>query len=297
MMTLRAIGGKLAAGRRLDPGDVDVVAGAGDLLGLGALADECRRRRHGDRTTFVRVQAIPIESIASSEVAIAPSVGEVRITGDVDGREQALRAVERVAPFAGSTPVTGFAIDRLAEIGEWDPGAVLDTLAAMQEAGLSRVAEARVDRLPGPEWLEVVGRAGLRIGRLTAGDPARGDGVAPIRRLADWGDALAHAHAFAPLPASSPPQPTTGVQDLRQVAIARLLIDNIDSIQLDWSVYGPKLAQVALTFGVDDLDGVSPMDDRSLGPRRTPIEEIVRNVRAAALVPVERNGRFESLER
>lgn len=297
MMPLSEVGEKLAAGRRLGPDDADVVAGAGDLLGLGVLADERRRRRRGDRTTFVRVQKVPIERIASSDVAIAPSAGEVRITGGVDRYEQALRAVERLAPLAGSTPVTGFAIDRLAEIGAWNPEAVLDALAALREAGLSQVAEARADRLPGPEWLEAAGRAGLRIGRLTAGGPAGGDGVAPIRRLADWGAALAHVHAFAPLPASAPTPPTTGFQDLRQVAIARLLIDNIDSLQIDWSVHGPKLAQVALTFGVDDLDGVSPIDDRSLGPRRTPIEEVVRNVRAAALVPVERNGRFESLER
>ena len=297
MMTLSEVGEKLAAGRRLGPDDADAVAGAGDLLGLGVLADECRRRRRGDRTTFVRVQKVPMERIASSDVAIAPAAGEVRITGGVDRYEQALRAVERLAPLAGSTPVTGFAIERLAEIGAWNPEALFDALAALREAGLSQVAEARADRLPGPEWLEAAGRAGLRIGRLTAGGPAGGAGVAPIRRLADWGAALAHVRAFAPLPASAPPQPTTGFQDLRQVAIARLLIDNIDSLQIDWSVHGPKLAQVALTFGADDLDGVSPTDDRSLGPRRTPIEEVVRNVRAAALVPVERNGRFESLER
>ena len=92
-------------------------------------------------------------------------------------------------------------------------------------------------------------------------------------------------------------QPTTGYRDLRQVALARLLVDNIDSIQIDWSLYGPKLAQVALLFGADDIDSVSPADEQSRGPRRTPLEEITRNIRASALVPVERNGCFEGLER
>jgi len=58
-------------------------------------------------------------------------------------------------------------------------------------------------------------------------------------------------------------------------------------------LYGPKLAQVALTVGADDVDAVSPIDDLSQGPRRTALEEIRRNILAADLEPVERNGRFE----
>ena len=83
---------------------------------------------------------------------------------------------------------------------------------------------------------------------------------------------------------------------MRQVAVARVLVDNIDSIQVDWRVYGPKLAQVALTFGADDVDRVSPLDTLDLGWRRAPLQELTRNVLASALVPVQRNGRFETLE-
>jgi aminodeoxyfutalosine synthase len=89
------------------------------------------------------------------------------------------------------------------------------------------------------------------------------------------------------------PRPSTGYDDLRRVALARLVVDNIGSIQVDWRLYGPKLAQVALTFGADDVDAVSPIDALEHGWRRAPLEEITRNVSAAALVPVERNGRFE----
>jgi 2-iminoacetate synthase ThiH len=71
----------------------------------------------------------------------------------------------------------------------------------------------------------------------------------------------------------------------------------VPSIQVDWALYGPKLAQVALTVGADDVDAVSPIDDMSEGPRRAPLEEIRRNIRAAGLEPVERNGRFEALAR
>ena len=50
------------------------------------------------------------------------------------------------------------------------------------------------------------------------------------------------------------------------MALARLVVDNVPSIQVDWSLYGPKLAQVALTVGADDVDGVSPEDDMTRGP-------------------------------
>ena len=84
-------------------------------------------------------------------------------------------------------------------------------------------------------------------------------------------------------------QPTTGYDDVRQIAVARLFVDNIDSIQVDWQLYGPKLAQVALTMGADDIDNVSPLEG-DLGRRRSPLEEIRGNIIAAGLEPSERDG-------
>ena len=48
---------------------------------------------------------------------------------------------------------------------------------------------------------------------------------------------------------------TTGFQDLKMLAISRILLDNFDHIKAFWVMLGPKLAQVSLAFGVDDLDG------------------------------------------
>jgi 2-iminoacetate synthase ThiH len=47
-----------------------------------------------------------------------------------------------------------------------------------------------------------------------------------------------------------------------------------------------------LTFGADDVDGVSALDEAPEGRRRAPLAEIRRNIEAAGLVPVERDGRF-----
>ena len=81
---------------------------------------------------------------------------------------------------------------------------------------------------------------------------------------------------------------------MKTVALARILLD-VPHVQVDWALHGPKLAQVALTFGADDVDRVSPVDDVAEGRRRAPLEEIRRNIRAASLDPVERDGRFETV--
>ncbi len=65
--------------------------------------------------------------------------------------------------------------------------------------------------------------------------------------------AVAVIHAFAPLPRRvNPAVPTTGYDDVKRVALARLIVENVPSIQVDWALYGPKLTQVALTVGADD---------------------------------------------
>jgi 2-iminoacetate synthase ThiH len=68
--------------------------------------------------------------------------------------------------------------------------------------------------------------------------------------------------------------------------LARLAL-GATSIEVDWSLYGPKLAQVALTFGADHLDAVSADNDPSMGPRRGTIEDVERNIRAAGFEPRE----------
>src|SRR5204863_5002423 len=95
----------------------------------------------------------------------------------------------------------------------------------------------------------------------------------------------------------NPAAPSTGYDDVKHVALARVIVDNVPSIQVDWALYGPKLAQVALTVGADDVDAVSPLEETTEGRRRAPLEEIRRNIRAAGQEPAERNGRFDLLAR
>jgi 2-iminoacetate synthase ThiH len=134
---------------------------------------------------------------------------------------------------------------------------------------------------------------GLQVPRLTVSQMRKTRASGLSRWRATSSRPPAASAAFAPLPrVTSVAQPTTGYDDVKVIAMARLLAGNIDSIQVDWPLYGPKLAQVALTMGADDVDGVSPLEG-DLGRRRSPIEEIRGNITAAGLEPLERNGRFE----
>jgi aminodeoxyfutalosine synthase len=166
----------------------------------------------------------------------------------------------------------------------------------LHAAGLELVAEAPFDLLQEPRrGIEEVNIAGLALARLTIQALPSSDAVALLKAVAALQNTVGVVRAFAPLPRRmNPAVPTTGYDDVKRIALARLLVHNIPSIQVDWSLYGPKLAQVALTVGADDVDAVSAIDDLTEGRRRAPREEVRRNIVAAGLEPVERDGRFDT---
>jgi len=293
---LDAIAAKLAAGERPGDADADALAATPDLVTLGMLADEDRQRRHGRRVTYVRVADLDVTDRAALEAGPPPAAREVRLSGRPASVAEAVEAVRAAARRAAGRPLTGFALEDLVALAAGE-SAPLETVAArLREAGLEAVAGVSVE-LAGVEDAITAARAGgLHVWRLHVSrpDPAR---LATLGRAAAIQQATGGLRAFAPLAAAPDPDvPTTGYDDVKQVALARLLVDNIASIQVDWRGYGPKLAQVALTFGADDVDGVSPLDARDLGARRATVEEIHRNIRAASLEAVERDGRFAPVE-
>jgi len=265
-----------------------------DIIGLGMLADDLRRARHGVRTTFVRVADVPVDGDGAIEVP--PAAGEARIVGMPATRAAAIERVAQTARAAGGrAAVSAYSLSDLEALAGRDGATLRAILEEMRAAGLELVAEAPFDRLNNPRRaIEEVNIAGLTLARLTVHQSPSPDPLSLLKSVADLQRTVAVIRAFAPLPrTTNPAAPTTGYEDVRHVALARIIVDNVPSIQVDWSLYGPKLAQVALTVGADDVDAVSAADDQSQGRRRAPLEEILRNIRAAGQEPVERNGRFE----
>ena len=269
------------------------LASSHDIISLGMLADDARRRRHGTRTTFVRVAEVSAEPGAPS--AVPPSAGEVRIVGVPASMAAAVTRVREVAGAAGGRPVSGFSLADLEALAEREQVTLRGLLESCQAAGLELIAEAPFDLLrDARRSIEEVNIAGLTLARLTVHQVAEGDVAACYQRIAALHREVGVIRAFAPLPrAFDPAAPTTGFADVKSVALARLIVDQVPSIQVDWTLHGPKLAQVALTMGADDLDAVSPLDETSEGRRRAPLEEVRRNIQAAGFTPVERDGRFD----
>jgi aminodeoxyfutalosine synthase len=276
--------------------DLISLAGSHDIISIGMMADEVRRGRHAARTTFVRVADVAAD--LDAPIAAPPAAGELRIVGAPPSRTAAVERVRRVVAAARGVPVTGFSLADLEQVAARESITLRALLEELRAAGLELVAEAPFDLLQDPRRsVEQVNIAGLALARLTVDRDAAADPVPLLKQVAELQRAVGVVRAFAPLARRvNPAVPTTGFDDVKRVALARVVVDNVPSIQVDWSRYGPKLAQVALTVGADDVAAVSAEDDTSQGRRRATLEEIRRNIRAAAQEPIERNGRFEMLE-
>ena len=88
----------------------------------------------------------------------------------------------------------------------------------------------------------------------------------------------------------------TGYDYLRTVAIARLMLDNIENIQASYVTQGPKIAQIALGYGVNDF-GSTMMEENVISAGGTsfvmPTPEIERLIGDAGFIPRRRNTRYE----
>lgn len=97
------------------------------------------------------------------------------------------------------------------------------------------------------------------------------------------------------------PRPT-GIDNLKTIAISRLILDNIPHMKAYWIMLGVKMAQVALHFGADDLDGT--IIEEKIGhmagaqsDKAMTRNELVRVIKEAGFEPVERNTYFEPIQR
>lgn len=95
----------------------------------------------------------------------------------------------------------------------------------------------------------------------------------------------------------------TGLDDLRTLAVARLMLDNFAHIKAFWIMQSPKLAQVALNWGVDDFDGtvvwydITKREGQGTNRQELSVEQIRRLLREAGCTPVERDTLYHEVTR
>jgi aminodeoxyfutalosine synthase len=168
------------------------------------------------------------------------------------------------------------------------------------------------DKATADQWLEVH-RTAHRLGIKSNATMLYGtietlaervDHMARLRRLQDetQGFQVFIPLAFHPehnMMGKAFPKPT-GYDGLRTYAAARLYLDNFDHLKAYWVMLGERLAQTALAFGVDDLDG-TVLEERiyHMAGARTPQAlsepQLHRLIRAAGRIPVERDSLYQVL--
>ena len=286
----------VAAGTPLSRAQAEEILADPDLITVGMLGEQARKAITGDRVTYGRLLAWSADPPAAG----AGDAGEVRLVGAPQSIEDARARVREARAFAGSVPLTGFSLADLLALAGSDHLALADLARSLSESGLEAVAEAPLDRLGDTDnAIEVVRAAlhgGLAVWRATVATAPIAARLDLIERAVAVQQATGALRAFAPLPRLDPADaPATGYDDVRTIAAARLMCRAIPLVQVDWPLYGPKLAQVAIAYGANDIDGIAVTDVLDLGHRQSPREDIERQIRAAGAVPVERNGRFSGV--
>lgn len=284
----------MSAATSMSRGEVESLLASANLLQIGQQADAARRERHGDRGTYVTVFEVRVDADEPRALEVPEEAREVRLIGRPRSLDDAEEAVHAAKAAAGDRALTGFSLVDLVDLAGQSHATLTDIAARLAAAGLESVAEVPVDALVDP--VRAVGdilAGGLAAWRAVVYRAPFDSRLDLIQRVNDIQSATGALKAFAPLPRHDDRDaPATGFDDVRTVAAARLMCGAVPHVQVDWPLYGPKLAQVALTYGADDIDGVSAADTLGLGWRRAPREDVERNIRAAGQEPMLRSGRF-----
>jgi aminodeoxyfutalosine synthase len=160
----------------------------------------------------------------------------------------------------------------------------------------------------GEQWLDVM-RQAHKQGIPTNATMLYGhiesveDRVDHLVRLRELQDETGGFVTFIPLafqpweaPAINLPE-TTGFEDLKAIAVGRLMLDNFPHVKSYWIMIGPRLAQVGLSFGADDIDGTVTEekiahDAGAPTAQAMTVHELCRLVREAGRRPIERDTVF-----
>ncbi len=222
--------------------------------------------------------------------------------------------------------IKAFTMVEVAFLAKRGKMSIQEVLERMKEAGVDSCpgggAEIFTDRvrhiicdhkIDGSEWLEtarLTHKAGLRsnatmlYGHIES-DEDRVDHLLKLRAVQDETGGF---QTFIPLSfhpdntALSHLPKSTGMTDIRQIAVGRLLLDNFAHIKSYWQMVTPKMAQIALRFGADDIDG-TVIEEKIYhdagaktpqGMRRRDLERLITE---AGRIPFERDTLYRPVTR
>jgi aminodeoxyfutalosine synthase len=233
-----------------------------------------------------------------------------------------LQGIKQIRPDVHIQAFTCVEIAHLAGLAEKPVDA---TLKVLMDAGLDsipgggaevfspRIRELTCEKkLSGEGWLEVAQTA-HRLGLKTNATMLYGH-IETVEERIEHLDALRTAQdetggflAFIPLSfhpkntEMSTHSRTSGIDDLKSIAVARCFLDNFPHIKAYWVMVGPKMAQIALSFGADDVDGTVKEEiiTHMAGAeteQAMAIEELVRIIKEAGRTPIQRGTLYDVIK-
>jgi aminodeoxyfutalosine synthase len=290
----------------------------------------CRLCAFGKRVRDPRAYTMSLEDVwRRAGEGWSEAVTEFHIVGGLhpeltlDWYCEMLRGLKQRFPQVHLKAFTMVEIGYLAQRARLSPREVLIRLrdAGMDSlpGGGAEIFAERVRRIicdhkiTGGQWLEIARTAhelGLRsnctmlYGHIENAE----DRVDHLLKLRALQDETAGFVTYIPLafhPDNTPLQhiaKTTGFLDIKNIAVARLLLDNIPHIKAYWIMMTPRIAQIALRFGADDIDGTVVEEKiyhdagatTSQSLRRA---ELLQLIRKAGREPVERDTLYRPVTR
>ncbi|GAB4247897.1 MAG: aminofutalosine synthase MqnE [Thermoleophilia bacterium] len=269
------------------------------------------------------------EILGKARDSLAEGITELHIVGGEHpdlpyaAIREMIAALHSLAPHVHLTAFTASEIVHFAQISGLSEEEVLRDLKSVGLGSLpgggAEVFARRVRdlvcarKISGEKWLEIH-KLAHRCGLPTNATMLYGHVETPaeridhLLRLREAQDETGGFQAFIPL-AFHPRNtklatlaPTTGVDDLKMLAVARLMLDNFKHIKAYWVMIGLKLAQLSLYFGVNDVDGtiVEETITRAAGSeagQAVPRSELVRIIQDAGRTPVERDTLYRVVRR
>jgi aminodeoxyfutalosine synthase len=263
-----------------------------------------------------------------AEEALTQGATEIHVVGGLhpdlpfEFYLEMLRTIKEVSPDLHVKAFTAVEIAYLSEIASLS---IPQTLERLKEAGLGSLPGGGAEifapqvrnqlcpeKISGAAWLSImeqVHAAGLKSNStmLYGHLESAADRVDHMRQLRELQDRTGGFQVFIPL-AFQPEHSelkiagagTTGVDDLKTLAISRIYLDNFANIKAYWVMLGEKIAQVSLCFGVNDLDGtvVEERIGHEAGadtPQTMSREAIVSMIKKANRIPVERDTLYREL--
>ncbi|UCE83692.1 MAG: aminofutalosine synthase MqnE [Deltaproteobacteria bacterium] len=278
-------------------------------------------RRHGEEGGFV----LSVDQVAAKvRERLQEPITEIHVVGGCHPDLpfsyylDLVREIKKLRPLAH---IKAFTVVEVAHLAQIERLSVTEVLQEFQKAGVealpgggAEVFSTRVRELLCPEklssdgWL-LVARQAHKLGIRSNATLLYGHLESPAERV-DHMLALREAQdetggfiTFIPLAfqtantSLSGVQGRTGFTDLKTIAVARLLLDNFAHIKAYWIMLGVKMAQTALYFGADDLDGtvmeerIGHMAGASSAEALTP-DELQTLILAAGMEPVQRDTFF-----